>query len=163
MKIPEKTPDLNTIQVQLTQDLIGKLAPVLKKANSEYLCWEDYRSIAMPAGIVPEQAWAVLKMYRSLQVKTLPLTDPKGTSFTYWLPDCVLKDINFIDRHAGGSILADDPGVPSEERRRCMVKSLIDEAISSSQIEGAETARPVAKEMLRSGRTSLGPLRADDL
>ena len=152
LKIPEKTPNLDTIRVQLTQELIGNLGPVLRKANTEYLCWDDYKSIAMPAGIAPEQAWAVLKMYRSLQVRSLPLIDPKGNAFTYWLPDCVLKDINFIDRHVGGSILVHDPSVPSEERRRCMVRSLVDEAISSSQIEGAATSRAAAKEMLRTGR-----------
>lgn len=152
MKIPENTPNLETIQVQLTQELVAQLGPVLRKANSEYLCWDDYKTIAMPAGIGPEQAWAILKMYRSLQVKTIPLTDPKGNAFTYGLPDCVLKDINFIDRHVGGSILVHDPSVPSEERRRCMVRSLLDEAISSSQIEGASTTRDAAKNMLRTGR-----------
>jgi Fic family protein len=64
----------------------------------------------------------------------------------------VLKDINFIDRHVGGSILAHDSSLPSEERRRCMARSLLDEAISSSQIEGAATSRVAAKEMLRTGR-----------
>lgn len=155
MKIPEKTPNLDTIQVQLTQELVAQLGPVLRKANNEYLCWDDYKSIAMPAGIGPEQAWAILKMYRSLQVKTIPLTDPKGNAFTYWLPDCVLKDINFIDRHVGGSMLVHDRSVPSEERRRCMVRSLLDEAISSSQIEGASTNRGAAKNMLRTGRRPL--------
>ena len=33
-----------------------------------------------------------------------------------------------------------------------MVRSLVEEAISSSQIEGAATTRVVAKEMLRTGR-----------
>ena len=152
MKIPEKTPDLKEIKVQLTPDLVGKLGPVLKKANNEYLYWDDFKYIPMPAGINPEQAWAVLKMYRSLQLRFISLLDAKESPFTYWLPDCVLKDIHFIDQQAGGSMLVDDPSVPAEEKRRYMIRSLVDEAISSSQIEGAATTRVVAKEMLRTGR-----------
>ena len=39
-----------------------------------------------------------------------------------------------------------------DTRDRYCVSSLIEEAITSSQIEGAVTTRPVAKEMIRSGR-----------
>lgn len=152
MKLTEKTPDLRTITVQLTPELIDKLGPVLRKANNEYMFWDDFKHLVMPDGIVTEQAWAVLKMYRSLQARYIPLTDSKGSPFTYWLPDCVLKDIHHIDQQAGNSALADDPSVPSEEKRRYMVRSLVDEAISSSQIEGARTTRAAAKEMLRTGR-----------
>lgn len=152
MKLPGKTPDLKTIKVQLTAELIRKLAPALRKANNEYLYWDDFKHIAMPKGIIPEQAWATLKMFRSLQLRSISLADSKKSSFTYWLPDCVLKDIYFIDQQASGSILVDDPSVSSEERRRYMVRFLIDEAISSSQIEGAATTGAAAKEMLRTGR-----------
>jgi len=37
-------------------------------------------------------------------------------------------------------------------RDQYYVGSLIEEAITSSQLEGATTTRPVAKEMIRSGR-----------
>jgi Fic family protein len=43
--------------------------------------------------------------------------------------------------------------VSSEDRDRYLVSSLIEEAITSSQLEGAATTREVAKEMLRSGRS----------
>jgi len=39
-----------------------------------------------------------------------------------------------------------------EIRNRYLVSSLIEEAISSSQLEGASTSRVIAKEMIRSGR-----------
>jgi Fic family protein len=47
-----------------------------------------------------------------------------------------------------------DEVVTSEKRagRRFLVNSLMEEAIRSSQLEGATTSRVVAKEMLRSGR-----------
>jgi len=39
--------------------------------------------------------------------------------------------------------------IPSEDRERYLISSLMEEAISSSQMEGAATTRRVAKEMLR--------------
>jgi len=140
----------------MTPDIAGKLRDVFKKANSDYLYWDDFKYISMPSGITPEQSWIHLKMHRALQSKFIALTDAKGKSFSYWLPDCVHRDIHFIDQQAGGSILVDDPSVHSEEKRRYMIRSLIDEAISSSQIEGAATTRVVAKEMLRTGRKPKG-------
>jgi Fic family protein len=106
----------------------------------------------MPEGVMPESAWAILKASRLFQTRHISLTDSKGQPFGYWLPDCVLRELHFTDQKAGGSLLVDDPSVRSEEKQRYMIRSLVDEAISSSQIEGAVTTRVVAKEMLRSGR-----------
>ena len=57
-----------------------------------------------------------------------------------------------------------DEVVTSEQQagQRFLVNSLMEEAIRSSQLEGATTSRRVAKEMLRSGREPQGPQRADD-
>ena len=46
-----------------------------------------------------------------------------------------------------------DPIANPQTRDRYIVSSLIQEAITSSQLEGAATTREVAKEMIRSGRT----------
>ncbi len=152
MKIPENAPVFSVEMLPLTPDVANKLSGVIKKANSDYLYWDEFKYIPMPDGIPPEQAWILLKMHRLLQSKSISLADSKGKPFAYWLPDCVLRDSHFIDQQAGGSILVDEPSVHSEEKRRYMIRSLVDEAISSSQIEGAATTRVVAKEMLRTGR-----------
>ncbi len=114
--------------------------------------WDDLKYQPMPDGILPEEAWALLKWSRLMQTRLIPLNDAQGCPFSYWLPDSVLKEIHFIDKQAAGTILVDDPSVHSEEKRRYMIRSLVDEAIASSQIEGAVTTRVVAKEMLREGR-----------
>ncbi|MBI5641150.1 MAG: Fic family protein [Nitrospirae bacterium] len=123
-----------------------------KKANSEYLYWDDFKYQPMPEGVTPEYAWAVLKMSRLVQTRYISLSDSSKHPFGYWLPDGVLREIHYIDQQAGGTILVEDPSVHSEEKQRYMIRSLVDEAISSSQIEGAVTTRVVAKDMLRTGR-----------
>lgn len=68
------------------------------------------------------------------------------------MPDPVLRALHGIDRQAAGAIAMADPGVSGDDRDRYLVSSLIEEAITSSQLEGAATTREEAKEMLRSGR-----------
>ncbi|MBI4825220.1 MAG: Fic family protein [Nitrospirae bacterium] len=156
MKIPEKAPDWKEIlKESLKTDLAIKTIDLIRKANSEYFYWGDFKYQPMPDGVTPESAWAVLKTSRLFQTKYISLADPKGRPFGYWMPDGIHKEIHFIDQKAGGSIMVDDPSVPSDEKRRYMIRSLVDEAISSSQIEGAATTRVVAKEMLRTGRKPL--------
>jgi Fic family protein len=153
LKLPEKSPDLEKVFKQpITQELANKARELVRKANNEYMYWDDLKYQPMPGGVAPEMVWGLLKISRFIQIKNITLHDSKGLQFGYWLPDCVLREIHFIDQQAGGSILVEDPSVHSEEKRRYMIRSLIDEAISSSQIEGAVTTRVVAKEMLRTGR-----------
>lgn len=154
MKVPEKAPDWAEILMRcISPDLATKTFDIVRKANSEYLYWDDFKYQPMPEGVTPESAWAMLKTARLFHTISFSLTDSKGRSFGYWLPDCVHREIHYIDQQAGGAILIEDPSVHSEEKRRYMIRSLVDEAISSSEIEGAVTTRVVAKEMLRTGRT----------
>jgi Fic family protein len=60
--------------------------------------------------------------------------------------------LHHIDQRAAGHLGMELPIVSSEDRDRYLVSSLIEEAITSSQLEGAATTRDVAKAMLRSGR-----------
>ncbi len=85
--------------------------------------------------------------------RPLPLTDTDGHPFTYALPDEVLRGIEVVDKHLSGRIEVPEPVThDAPSRARYVVTSLIEEAITSSQLEGASTAHQVAKEMLRTGR-----------
>lgn len=68
------------------------------------------------------------------------------------MPDPILRTLHVIDRQAAGEIAMIAPAVSIEDRNRYLVSSLIEEAITSSQLEGAVTTREEAKQMLRSGR-----------
>lgn len=69
------------------------------------------------------------------------------------MPDEALRTLHFIDQRAAGKVAMPEVVTESEgAKRRYLVNSLIEEAIRSSQLEGAATSRKVAEEMLRSGR-----------
>jgi Fic family protein len=82
------------------------------------------------------------------------MKDTSGIPFTYWLPDPALAVLHEIDRWGGGMLMVEEETVPSLDsmKDRVVVSSLMEEAIATSQIEGAVTTRRVAKEMLRTNR-----------
>ena len=67
-----------------------------------------------------------------------------------------------IDRGTGGFIEIPEQITNPETKDRYYVGSLIEEAITSSQLEGAATTRRVAKEMIRVGRKPARPQREND-
>lgn len=82
-----------------------------------------------------------------------PLTSPDGLPFSYSLPDAVLRHLHRVDQRCGGEVAMDEVVTSQREAgQRFLVNSLMEEAIRSSQLEGATTSRKVAKEMLRTGR-----------
>jgi Fic family protein len=67
----------------------------------------------------------------------------------------VLRSLHRIDQHGGVALARGVAASDRESGRRFVVNSLMEEAIRSSQLEGAATSREVAKEMLRSEREPL--------
>jgi len=84
-------------------------------------------------------------------LKIVPLLDQRGIPFRYCEPDPVPERLHAIDLGAGGRIALPDAITNPETRDRYSISSLIEEAIASSQLEGALTTRVVAKEMIREG------------
>jgi Fic family protein len=124
---------------------------LIHRANERYTPWERFKYWTFPSGFSAEAAWSYLKLGRLANKKSVPLTDKQGQPFSYWTTDAMLKALNLIDLWSGGTITTDHPGsLPPKEQY--IISSLMEEAIASSQLEGAATTRQVAKEMLRSGR-----------
>jgi len=128
-----------------------ELQNLMFKANDAYYYWSDLKHrIPKDTEIKAEEIWAYLKLGRSANSKSAPIMDKNNQIFTYWIPDCLHRNISEIDKWSGGQIITNQPNLPSKEKY--IINSLMDEAIASSQLEGASTEYIVAKEMLRSGR-----------
>lgn len=122
----------------------------MRHANNRYFHWDNFRHRPLPDGFGLQQSWAYLKFLRRVNKKTAPFSDKNGAPFSLSLPESVQKTLNEIDRWSGDVIGTHGPQLPSRERY--VISSLMEEAIASSQLEGAATTRDIAKEMLRSGR-----------
>ncbi len=87
------------------------------------------------------------------QSQELPLQDAHGQPFRFCQPPALLEALHRIDRKAGGRVGSPEAGINPQLRDRYLITSLQEEeAITSSQLEGAATTRDVAKTMIRSGR-----------
>lgn len=157
MKIPEKAPNWRDILESNSEKVFDlsrsdEMINLLQRANKEYLYWDRFKYLSMPEGVSSRNAWACLKWTRLTQVKKLPAIDIKDRQFGYWLPNSIPEELHYIDQHTSRHILVDNPSIHASERERYLVSSIMEEAIASSQLEGAATTRKKAKEMLRSGR-----------
>ena len=157
MKIPLAPPDYN----HLGRSVVGTGAEHLRRLLSasigpapgeHYLHWDELRHRTPPADLSHADWWFAIKSARRLLYKSLPLQDKADRPFRFVLADPILSQLHRIDRDASGQIRLEAPIANSETRDTHLVSSLVEEAITSSQLEGASTTRQVAKEMLRQGR-----------
>ncbi len=152
MKVPRTPPSLGSITEKLGPQGVLRLLNIEPLQQGRYLHWDELRHRPVPEGLDHESWWAGIKIARQASSRPLPLIDKQGRAMSFATPDLVLKALHEIDRQAAGEIVMDHPIVSGEDRNRYLINSLIEEAITSSQLEGASTTREVAKDMLRSGR-----------
>ena len=151
MKIPQTPPGF-------TRDRLSKVVNALStyritpEVAGEYLHWDDLRRRNPPEGLDSRVWWLAIHLQREGLLREFPLTDLNGRSFRFGMPDSVLRWVHSIDRDAAGRIEVPDDITNRASRDKYVVSSLIEEAITSSQLEGASTTRRVATKMLESGR-----------
>lgn len=125
--------------------------------EGQYRHWQSVRYQTPPPGLTIEQVWLARKLARRPLYRPLPLLDLGGLPFRYALVDPVLKRLHRIDRDAAGQLVLPEEVTNAHTRDRYVVRSLVEEAITSSQLEGAATTRAVAREMIRTGRPPRDP------
>lgn len=152
VKVPTPPPNFQEALSELTSTTIATAGPLLLQAARHYPSWDELRRRTPPAGLTHRQWWALLKVGRLTQSRPLALAARDGAPFTYNLPDTVLESLDDINSRARGRLAAPEPIMSVDTRDRYLVSSLMEEAIRSSQLEGAVTTRRVAKELLRSQR-----------
>lgn len=144
---------LGELSVPQQSEALLRIFEANKRLPDEYLHWDKLRHLPPPSGISSREWWVAIKLARRPFLKPLPLTDPEGHPFTYAMPDEVLKLLHFVDQRCGGEIAMPEVVTADEQaKQHYLVNSLMEEAIRSSQLEGATTSRRVAKELIRSGR-----------
>ena len=120
--------------------------------DGRYLHWDELRFRKPPEGLTHQDWWLGLKMRRRAGYRNIPLKDTSGNNFHFSVPDLVTDLLHQIDRGGGTFVEIPEQVTNAEQRDRYVVRSLMEEAITSSQLEGAATTRDVAKKMLAEGR-----------
>lgn len=157
MKPPRKPRPTAEISADVFRDP-GRLAKVLgpepwpATVDGAYLHWDDLRHRTPPEGLSHEEWWLRLKLARGATAEPIPLRDAGGGPFVVTSPPVLRQVLHEADRDLSGRREVPEQLTTEGVRDRYQMSALIEEAITSSQLEGAATTRRVANEMLRSGR-----------
>jgi len=138
MQLPMLPPDAQHLLGLLTTDefslLVQNASPL---PTGKYLHWDELRHRIPPAGLSPENWWLSVWLARGPMLHDLPFTDKEGNPFRLATPEPLLIHLHHIDRDAAGQIRTPASAPIHENRERYLLHSLIEESITSSQLEGA--------------------------
>jgi len=162
MKKPQKPPDFGRVwsdyqgkyndlasRVNQKNEESEEIRKLIRKYNEqEYIHWDDLRRKKIPFD--PTTFWFVLRTIRSTKFREIRIGDE---TFPFYSPENFPKQLHLIDKASPASFDWLFGEVPSEaNKKQYLINSLMEEAIASSQLEGAATTRPEAKKILREGR-----------
>lgn len=142
----ERPPKLTMKGLQLALNRVREpeIKSILEPINDRYLYWSEVKYRNRPANISAEELWALVILSRQmLGVYWWPKYNIQVTITNQMQRLCHEFDMNF------GGTWGNSAVIPNQDREKFLVSSLMEEAISSSQIEGASTTRRVAKDMLK--------------
>ena len=155
MKRPLTPPNPETILTEIAGDM-EKMKRVFShmspETNGRYYHWEILKYFPTPEGISTKEWWMAIKFARRSAYKPLFIKDFTGSPFKFVMTDSVLSMLHDIDKRMAGTIQGTEPITNQGTRDTYLVKSLIQEATRSSQLEGATTTQIVAKNMILTGR-----------
>lgn len=155
MKIPVTPPDFNELLHEAVSNSPEDISRIVSHGvrpdpKGNYYHWDKLRHLKLPPHeLTHEEWWLAIKFARKALYKIIPHSDKDSNPFSYGEPDVVRRLLHEIDIHGGGELKASEQVANPNTKDTYLINSLIEEAITSSQIEGAATTRKVAKEMLR--------------
>ena len=137
--------DLAIVMLDKSKRPDEKLSALIDRINDDYEYWDTVKYKNLPGSCSSaKDLW--LRVKASRISATVFTWDKYSVSFgltNKMQRLCHEFDMNFGGSWENGSV------IPNDNRERYLISSLMEEAIYSSQMEGAATTRKVAKDMLR--------------
>lgn len=151
-------PDVSNINLAKLLELYAKHANVYGEAvfavsEPVYYYWDTIKHKAPPSGLTSVEYWALIKHIRKIASRKTIIKTESGSYFTWLRLFSTDEHVHKIDVTLGGEIFTHYSHIITPYgKRRLLTKSIIEEAIASSQLEGAATTTPIAKKMLLENR-----------
>lgn len=142
----EKPPALDKVNFHVLWKVVTdpKKDALFHRINNKYLYWDKVK-YKTPAGVDPITFWYAVKVKRNIVAKRFTLGN---RTFKFAVTNKMLELLHLLDLNLGGT-LGTQGIIPERDKKFYLINSIMEEAIASSQMEGASTTRKVAKEMLR--------------
>lgn len=157
MQVPVSPPNAAEILTRLLEENSEQAfnlftSSTIVDEKGRYLHWDKMRFLDPPEGMSNELWWTGTKWARRSTYKRLPFRDKNNVDFKFVVLDAFQRELHWLDQHAAGTPTASHPIINVHMKNTYLISSLQEEAITSSQLEGASTTRDVAKQMLREQR-----------
>jgi len=145
MKKISKVPGLDVLMPKGKIEASENEFELAKKFNERYYHWEElrYRVEDIDAR---KKIWLLMKITRLTNEKCLKIG---GINCSYSMTSNLLESLFDLERCLSGHMEYHGKEIGNERMRYHSVSSFIEEAISSSILEGAAVTRADAKEMIR--------------
>ncbi len=143
---PKITPEemLDSLVNPPHEDIVA----LIDKINEEYEYWDVVKYKKCPTRCSSKKLWTYVKASRMKNMISVWPQYGINLAITNQMQRmCHKFDMNF------GGFWGTNSIIPEDSKERYLVSSLMEEAIFSSQMEGAATTRQAAKEMLRKKMT----------
>src|SRR5690606_28469590 len=151
MRLPQAPPDW-TESLRSASDA-SRLLHILRLKEAEpagaYLHWDQLRRRTPPDDLTAEEWWLVVSLARAPLLKEIALETTDGRRFQFSMTESAQRLAHEIDRDASGVLGVPDAIANKATQKQYLVRSLIEEALTSSQLEGAAATRAQAKQMIQ--------------
>ena len=130
------------------------LRDFIDSANEpEYLYWDKiaYKQ-PIVTGFSREELWFATKVARKFKSIDTIIKNEKGQYFNWVKLPELEKFFHDIDMNTGGELFILKSDFDKATKQKLISRGVMEEAIASSQLEGASTSRRTAKQFLREGR-----------
>ena len=153
MKIPEKPPS-SEIDANESDEIYRYLRDETFRQSfldiyNRYLYWSELKHKKISQHISPEMLWKITKTQRDSHPEIVKFSELEGFEFKYNLTPFINQKLHDFDLNLEGNLEGNI--IPKDDKKQYLINSIMEEAIASSQIEGAVTTREHAKSMLRKG------------
>ncbi len=154
-------PDLSTVN---TTDVTARL----KDKNDEireavyaisepiYYYWDKVQySQKIPSYVTPVEFWYLTKQIRTYASRKTIIKAENGTAYSWLRLSYTEELLHKLDMQLGTNELPylSRTSFDAEQKKKFLTKSIMEEAIASSQLEGAATTTSMAKKLLAEKRT----------
>lgn len=148
MEQPPKITNEELIKALVAQNALPEDAKsLISHINDSYEYWNSVKYKKLPKNFSARKLWCYVIADR---LKTSMIAW-NSYSIHFGLTNKMQQLCHDFDMNFGGSWESGSL-IPDNHKERYLVSSLMEEAISSSQMEGAATTRKVAKDMLRQNK-----------
>lgn len=115
----------------------------------EYAYWDKVKFKPRPKGLTAAEYWRLVKFFRQHSPHRIQsvVKAESGEYFSWQQPPALQQFLHQVDMQLGGSLVSGQVN-DAKEKYHFISRGIMEEAIASSQLEGANTTRKAAKRML---------------